>query len=84
MFAIKIEDFIDLTDYEQEIEYLVKWVKSSAKLPGTDEIYVPGDFEQRSREKRLKEGIPIEKPTWDRLVEAAERFDVAIPTSLFP
>ena len=84
MFAIKIEDFIDLVDYEQEIEYLVEWVKSSARLPGTNEIYVPGEFEQRSREKRLKEGIPIEEPTWDRLVEAAERFGVAIPKGLQP
>ena len=84
MFAIKIEDFIDLTDYKQEIEYLVDWVKSSARLPGIDEIYVPGEFEQRSREKRLKEGIPIEDPTWDRLVAAAERVGVAIPSVIQP
>ena len=80
MFAIKIEDFIDLADYEQEIAYLVEWVKSSARLPGVDEIYAPGEFEERSREKRLREGIPIEEPTWNRLVEAAERFNVEIPS----
>ena len=34
MFAIKIEDFIDLADYEQEIAHLAEWVKSSARLPG--------------------------------------------------
>lgn len=83
MFAIKIEDFIDLTDYQQEIEYLIEWVKSSATLPGIEEIYVPGDFEQRSREKREKEGIPIEEPTWNKLVESAERYNVPIPTTLF-
>ncbi|RKU27306.1 hypothetical protein C6497_11180 [Candidatus Poribacteria bacterium] len=82
MFAINIKDFIDLTDYEQEIEYLVEWVKSSATLPGTEEIYVPGDFEQRSREKREIEGIPIEEPTWKKLVDSAEKYDVPIPTSL--
>ncbi len=79
MFAINIEDFIDLADYEQEIEYLVEWVKSSARLPGVDEIYVPGEFEERSREKRLKEGIPIEESTWQRLVDAAKRLNVATP-----
>lgn len=82
MFAIKIEDFIDLTDYQQEIEYLVDWVKSSAKLTGVDEIYVPGEFEERSRQTRLKKGIPIEDPTWDRLVEAAEKHQVSIPSPL--
>ncbi|MCG9127243.1 Ldh family oxidoreductase [Candidatus Poribacteria bacterium] len=84
MFAINIKDFIDLTDYEQEVEHLVEWVKSSAMLPGTEEIYVPGDFEQRSRELRIKEGIPIEEPTWNRLIESAEKFDVQEPTSLNP
>ena len=84
MFAINIKDFIDLEDYEQEIEYLVEWVKSSARLPGVDEIYLPGDFEQRTREKRLKEGIPIEEPTWEKLLEAAKRYNVDIPFTLFP
>ncbi len=84
MFAINISDFIDLVDYEQEIEYLVEWVKSSARMPGIDELYVPGDFEQRNREKRIKEGIPIEQPTWDRLIEAANRYKVDIPTEIKP
>ncbi len=79
MFAIKIDSFINLAAYEEEIEALVKWVKSSMKLPGVDEIYVPGEFEERSRERRLKEGIPIEEATWQRLVEAAEHHDVTPP-----
>lgn len=82
MFAINISDFIDLEDYEQEIEYLVEWIKSSNRLPGVEEIYAPGEFEKKSREKRIKEGIPIEEPTWERLVEAANRYKVTIPTEL--
>ena len=82
MFAINIDNFIDLSDYEEEIEHLVAWVKSSTRLPNVDEIYVPGEFEERSRERRLKEGIPIEAATWQRLVEAAERVGVAPPASL--
>ena len=84
MFAINISDFIDLDDYEQEIEYLVEWVKSSARMPGIDEIYAPGDFEQQSYQRQIKDGIPIEQPTWDRLVEAANRYKVTIPTELQP
>jgi len=79
MIAIKIGDFIDLDVYQQEIEYLTEWVKSSPKLPGVEEIYVPGEFETRNREKRLKEGIPIEETTWARLVETAVSFGVAAP-----
>ena len=79
MIVIKIESFIDLEDYQQEIEYLTEWIKSSATLPGVEEIYAPGDFEERSREKRLKEGIPIEDTTWNRLVEAAVGYGAKVP-----
>ncbi|MBI1930101.1 Ldh family oxidoreductase, partial [Candidatus Poribacteria bacterium] len=37
------------------------------------------EFEARNREKRLKEGIPIEETTWARLVETAASFGVAAP-----
>jgi hydroxycarboxylate dehydrogenase B len=79
MLAIKIDGFIDLADYQQETEHLVEWIKSSPRLPGVDEIYVPGEFEARNMEKRLKDGIPIEDATWNRLVEAAASYGVGAP-----
>lgn len=79
MIVMKIQDFIDFDTYTEEIEYMVEWVKSSNRLPGVDEIYVPGEFEAYSRAQRLKEGIPIEEKTWARLVEIAESYDVALP-----
>ena len=79
MIVMKIEDFIDLDTYTEEIEYMVEWVKSSNRLPGVDEIYVPGEFEAHSRAQRMKEGIPIEEKTWTRLVEVAESYRVATP-----
>jgi uncharacterized oxidoreductase len=79
MIAIKIEDFIDLGVYLEEIEYMIEWVKSSARLPGTDEIYVPGEFEERNLERRTREGIPIEEPTWIALVKKAQELGVEAP-----
>ncbi|MYE88316.1 Ldh family oxidoreductase, partial [Candidatus Poribacteria bacterium] len=80
MIAIKIQDFIDLDVYQQETEYLTEWIKSSEKLPGVDEVFAPGEFEERSREQRMRDGIPIEEKTWDRLVEAAASHGVSAPT----
>ena len=77
--AIKIEDFIDLEEFEQEVEYLIEWVKSSKKLPGVEEIYVPGEVEQVNREKRLQEGIPIPDEVWNDIVKWAQGFGVPMP-----
>ena len=79
MIAIKIEDFIGLDIYLQEIDYMIEWVKSSARLPGTDEIYVPGEFEERNLHRRSREGIPIEEPTWNAIVEKAKELGVDVP-----
>lgn len=79
--AIKIEDFIPLAEFVREVEALVDWVKSSPKLPGVSEIYVPGEIEQVTKQKRLKEGIYIEEITWKGLVEVAESLGVVVPRS---
>lgn len=79
MIAIKIDDFVDLEVYLREIEYMIEWVKSSARLPGVDEIYVPGEFEERNLERRTREGISIEEPTWNAIVEKAKELGVHVP-----
>lgn len=79
MIAMKIGDFIDLDVYTEEVEYMVDWVKSSNKLPGVDEIYVPGEFEAHSRAERMQNGIPIEEKTWKRIVEVAASYSVPVP-----
>jgi uncharacterized oxidoreductase len=77
--AIKIEDFIPLAEFVKEVEALVDWVKSSPKLPGVSQIYVPGEIEQVTKQKRLKEGIYIEDTTWKGLVEMASSLNVTVP-----
>ncbi len=79
MIAIKIADFIDSNAFTREIEYMIDWVKSSDKLPGVDEIYVPGESEAQCRAKRMREGIPIEEKTWNRIVKIATSHRVSIP-----
>jgi uncharacterized oxidoreductase len=77
--AIKIDDFIPLDTYTQEIEGLVEWVKSSAKAPGVQEIHIPGEIEQLNRERMIKEGIYIEDASWRDMAEIARSLDVDVP-----
>lgn len=79
--AIKIEDFTPLSEFEKEVEAVVNWVKSSPKLPGVNEIYVSGEIEQTTKQKRLKDGIYIEDSTWNGLVEVATSLKVIIPNT---
>ncbi|MBB14646.1 hypothetical protein CMK22_05205 [Candidatus Poribacteria bacterium] len=65
MMAIQIEAFIDLESYQQEIEHLIEWVKSSPMLPGVDEIHVPSEIKTQNQKQRLEHGIYIKKTHMD-------------------
>jgi len=74
--AIKIEDFIPLDEYLQEVESLIAFVKSSRTLPGVKEILIPGELEQRTRAQRMRDGIFIEDATWNAIMETAKELGI--------
>jgi LDH2 family malate/lactate/ureidoglycolate dehydrogenase len=80
VLAIKIESFIDVPEFKEEIQILTDWVKSSPTMPGVKRIYVPGEKEAELQERRKAEGIFIEENTWDKLVEIATTVNVSVPT----
>lgn len=78
--AIKIESFIDIDEYKQEVQNLIDWVKSSPTAPGVDKIYLPGEIEEEKRRDREANGIYIEDKTWQALTEVAAELNVAVPS----
>ena len=77
--ALKIEAFVDMDEYRTEVRHLIDWIKSSRLMPGTDQIYLPGEIEQQRIRERTASGIPIEDATWNRIVEAASKYGIPVP-----
>jgi len=67
--AIDPEMFNGSQDFLNRVEHLREQVKSSKKAPGVTQILLPGDPELMTREKRLKEGIPVNEKLWQQLLE---------------
>lgn len=67
----RIEHFSDLDTYYEEIEALIRHVKSSRLAEGFQEILAPGEPEFRSAERREKEGIEIDDTTWSDICKEA-------------
>jgi uncharacterized oxidoreductase len=57
--------------FEQQVASLVSYVQSPPLAPGFDKIRVPGEVEHETRQRRLREGIPVETETWERLQSLA-------------
>ena len=68
--------FRDTGAFDQDIDQLVSYVKSSKLAEGFTEILIPGEPERSERERREKDGIPVDDVTWRQIRETAERYGV--------
>ncbi len=53
------------------VEELKRDVRACRPAPGTKQVYLPGEPETECRERRLKDGIPIEEELADELERLA-------------
>lgn len=57
--AINIESLVNIDDYNNRVETLVDIIKTCPKAFGVDEIYLPGEIEDKIMDNRLSEGMEI-------------------------
>lgn len=79
VMAMSIESFMGLDEFKAKIDKLERDIRGAPKAPGSSEIFVPGEPEFRTREKRLRDGIPITEKTWSNMGEFATRLGVKMP-----
>jgi len=59
MVAIDIARFVPLATFTAEVDRHVKDFRQSKRLPGVEDIRLPGDRRAQCREERLRAGVPI-------------------------
>jgi uncharacterized oxidoreductase len=78
IYLLDIRQFLPEEQYQALIERYVATLKATPKLPGVDEILLPGEIENRRRQERLRDGIPIPEKTWELLQALAAKLGVAL------
>ena len=56
---------------KREVDAMVAYAKASPKL-GKDDVMVAGEPELRMKDKRNREGIPVDDTTWEQILKAGE------------
>src|SRR3954451_24990285 len=59
IIALDIARFLPLADYTAEVDRHVRELKGSKRLPGVEEIRMPGERRRQCREERLRDGVPL-------------------------
>ncbi len=76
--ALSADLFRPFGEYAASAEGFVEKVRSVPPAPGFAEVLLPGDPERRTREARLREGVPLPDSTWEALVAAGRAVGVGV------
>jgi L-2-hydroxycarboxylate dehydrogenase (NAD+) len=75
--ALDVARFLPLEDYKAEVARHVRELKESQRLPGVDEIRMPGERRRACREARLRDGVPLAPPLLAQLDAMAAQLQIA-------
>src|SRR3954447_5972941 len=59
ILALDIACFLPLDSYKAEVDRHIRELKESKRLPGVDEIRMPGERRLACRDDRLRNGVPL-------------------------
>jgi len=77
--AINPEAFMPLSEFKSRMEQLIKSLKSAAKLPGAEEIYIAGEKSAYTEEVRKKIGVTVDRETIQTLKALGTETGVSFP-----
>lgn len=69
--ALDVAAFRDPEDFDEALTDLVHEVKNTPTAQGFNEIFYPGELEDRSHAKNISRGVPLPRKTWTELQELA-------------
>ncbi len=80
--VVNIPMLRDKVAFDTDVDHLVDYLKKCPLAPGFEEIFIPGEPEKRVRQKREKEGIPVDDETWAEITATAKKYKVELPRSM--
>lgn len=78
MYLVDVEQLLPRSDYDTLMNTYVDNVKGSKRLPGVEEILLPGEIERRCRADRLAKGVEVPEETWRQLCGLAEKLGTSL------
>lgn len=78
--AINIENYIDIFDFKERLNWIVKEIKASPLAEGLKGVLLPGEVEWKTGINRKKEGIPISSEVWKDLKQLSNKYQEPLET----
>lgn len=63
--------------FEREARLFLEWLRKSRPAPGFDRVRIAGEPEREMRERRSRDGVPVDEATWEEILRAADKLKLA-------
>ena len=78
--AINIAAFTDVGTFKARVDTILRQARTSARAPGVERLYTPGEIEAELESAYANEGIPLNDETLRDILEQAERLGLDVET----
>lgn len=76
--AVRLDCFGDPAEVKRGIDSMIKSINEIAPAPGFERVFVPGQMEHETQQRRQAHGIPVSDATRADLESLAEQFGVPL------
>ena len=80
LVVVDVGNFTDLNGFKSQLDDVITTWKSSAKRPGFDKLYYPGEIEWDRVPDRQRNGIPLNDTLVDKLRKIADELEIEFPS----
>jgi len=78
LLVVDIARFQTLVEYKSQIKAYIEYLKATPKADGFADILLPGELEERERDRR-QDGVFVEDETWAQVLECGGRVGAELP-----
>ncbi len=76
--ALRIDSFIPVSEFRQRVDEIIDMMHSCPRAAGVERIYVPGEIEHETEQRRKAQGIPLSGALRDELVALGAELGVEL------
>lgn len=77
--AVRVESFMPLQEFRQRMDAMIDLLHACARAPGAERVFVPGEIEHETEQRRKTDGIPVNETLRQELCGLADELGVKSP-----
>ncbi len=72
--AINIAGLMPVNIFKERVDQIIREIKNVPPAPGFDEVFLPGEIENNTKEERLEKGIPLGDGVYRELINIGDKY----------